>query len=121
MSKDKKPIKQNDKTNDINSLLKEIPFEVCYYLKVIIKSGIFETTDQDLVRLDEFLRKVELCPDRHVLAKVISYNIKNIKRNKWFDENGVEITSKYSYFKKSIITGFIKQEMSDEFIQSLYE
>ena len=119
MSKEKKQIKQKDKIIDSCYIAEDIPYELCYYCKVIINNHLIADTDLELPLFNEFLKKAQKCPDSRALAKVMSYNIAKVKKSGWFDQNGCLISSKFQYFKKCILKGFDSQGMDQEFIDSL--
>ena len=111
--------KQKEKINDIEIAIKKIPYEICYYTEVILKNGLIDTSDLELPLYDDFLRKVEKCPSKQIIRKVISYNVGRILRNEWKDANGFDIEEKFVYFRRAIIHGFISQDVNEEFINTL--
>lgn len=111
--------KQKEKINDIEIAIKKIPYEICYYTEVILKNGLIETTDLELPLFDEFLRKVEKCPNKKIIRKVISYNVGRILRREWKDGKDFDVEEKFVYFRRAIINGFISQNADEEFINTL--
>lgn len=121
MFKEKIKKKQEERIIDIMASLDKLPFKICYYTEVIVKAGLIEPTDIELPCFDKFLRRVEKCPDKVVLQKVISYNVNQILWNEWKDSRGLIIAYRFTYFRNAIVHGFAKQGMDQDFIDSLYD
>lgn len=112
-------IKLPDKTIDIEVSIDEVPYELCYWCKYIIRNSLITATELDLPLFNDFLRKLEDCSDEHAIQKVMRYNVINIKRFNWMDSKSKPISSRFHYFKSCIIKGLKSQNVDEAFISSI--
>ena len=72
--------------------------------KELFKRNYIEDSDLDIYRYSELFDEIISEYDYENIIKAINYIIKNIKWNKFKDENDYPIENKFSYFKNALIS-----------------
>lgn len=110
--------KKNDKrmiNNDIGMVdPRSLPFNLNYYLKVLIDNKIVVGTEEWIEDLNDFLYEIIKKYNKEDIKKAIYYTIKRIEHNKWKDELGHEIVNKEPYLRTTIENNIIRNENFEE-------
>lgn len=72
-------------------------------VKELIKRNFLEESDLDIYLYSDLFNKIMNIYDYENIIKATNYIIKNIKWNKFKDENEYPIENKFSYFKNALI------------------
>jgi hypothetical protein len=89
---------------------KTIPFQMNYYLKVLIDNNIVEGTEEWVPVLNDFLYVMIKEYEKEVVSKAIYYTIKRINKINWKDELGFNIENKEKYLEETILNNIIYNE-----------
>lgn len=93
---------------------RSLPFNLNYYLKVLIDNKIVVGTEEWIEDLNDFLYEMIKKYNKEDIKKAIYYTIKRIKHNKWKDELGHEIVNKEPYLRTTIENNIIRNENFEE-------
>lgn len=89
---------------------KTIPFQMNYYLKVLIDNNIVQGTEDWTLLLNDFLYVMIKEHEKEAVSKAIYYTIKRINKNNWKDELGFDIVNKEEYLEETINANIIYNE-----------
>jgi hypothetical protein len=113
--KDKKMINNDIGSVDPNS----IPFQINYYLQVLINNGIVLGTEDWITVINDFLYMITKTHNKDDVRKAIFYTIKRIRYNNWMDASGYEITNKEQYLEEAIARNIEYNESALERIERM--
>jgi hypothetical protein len=89
---------------------KTIPFQMNYYLKVLIDNNIVKGTEEWVTVLNDFLYVIIKKHEKEAVSKAIYYTIKRINKNNWKDELGFDIVNKEKYLEETINANILYNE-----------
>ncbi len=96
-----------------------IPFQINYYLQVLINNEIVTGTEDWITVLNDFLYMITRKHNKDDVRKAIFYTIKRIKHNSWMDSLGYEILSKEPYLEESITNNIVYNESTIDRIERM--
>ena len=87
-----------------------IPFQINYYLQVLINNEIITGTEDWITVLNDFLYMITKKHNKDDVRKAIFYSIKRIRLNQWKDEYGYEIANREPYLEETISNNVLYNE-----------